>query len=134
MVKALGADKVIDYSKEDFTKGGERYDLIFDVLGRTSFDKARRVLNPNGILLFASFKTKALFQMLITSKFGDKKVICALSNENPQDMVTLKELVEAGKLKAYVDRCYPLEKVAEAHRYLESGQRHGNVVLTVTSA
>jgi NADPH:quinone reductase-like Zn-dependent oxidoreductase len=133
MVKALGADKVIDYSKEDFTKGKETYDLIFDVLGRTTFDKAKRVLNPNGILLFASFKSKALFQMLITSKFGDKKVICGLSSENVKDIVTLKELIEAGQLKAYVDRCFPLEKIADAHRYMESGQRHGNVVLTVAS-
>jgi NADPH:quinone reductase-like Zn-dependent oxidoreductase len=134
MVKALGADKVIDYSKEDFTKGSERYDLVFDVLGRTSFDKVKRVLNPNGIYLLASFKSKALLQMLITSKFGDKKVICALSSDTPQDLVTIKELAEAGKIKTVVDRCYPLEKVAEAHRYLESGQRHGNVVLTVTTA
>jgi NADPH:quinone reductase-like Zn-dependent oxidoreductase len=134
MVKALGADKVIDYSKEDFTKGSERYDLVFDVLGRTSFDKVKRVLNPNGIYLLASFKSKALLQMLITSKFWDKKVICALSSDTPQDLVTIKELAEAGKIKTVVDRCYPLEKVAEAHRYLESGQRHGNVVLTVTTA
>ena len=75
---------------------------------------------------------KAVFQMLITSKFGDKKVICALSSEDPQDLVTIKEMAEAGQIKAYVDRCFPLEKVADAHRYLEAGQRHGNVVLTLT--
>jgi NADPH:quinone reductase-like Zn-dependent oxidoreductase len=132
MVKALGADKVIDYSKEDFTKGRERYDLVFDILGRSSFDKVKHVLNPNGILFFASFKTKALFQMLVTSKFGDKKVICAFSNENQADMVTLKEMAEAGKIKAYLDRCYPLEDVSQAHHYLEAGQRHGDVVLTIS--
>jgi NADPH:quinone reductase-like Zn-dependent oxidoreductase len=132
MVKALGADKVIDYSKEDFTKGRERYDLVFDILGRSSFDKVKHVLNPNGILFFASFKTKALIQSFITSKFGDKKVICALSNENQADMITLKEMAEAGQLKAYLDRCYPLEEVSQAHHYLEAGQRHGNVVLTIS--
>jgi 2-desacetyl-2-hydroxyethyl bacteriochlorophyllide A dehydrogenase len=131
MVKALGADKVIDYSKEDFTKGSERYDLVFDVLGRSSFDKVKHVLKPNGILLFASFKSKALFQMLWTSRFSSKKVICAISSDTPEDLVTIKEMVEAGKIKAYVDRCYPLEEVAAAHRYLEAGQRHGNVVLTL---
>lgn len=133
MMQALGADKVIDYSKDDFTQGKERYDLVFDVLGRSSFDKVKRVLNPHGIYLMASFKSKAVLQMLITSKLGDKKVICALSSENRQDLETLKEMAEAGTLKAYVDRCYPLAEIAQAHNYLESGQRQGNVVLTVTN-
>lgn len=133
MVEALGADKVLDYNRDDFTKGNERYDLVFDVLGRSSFDKVKHVLNANGIYLLASFKSKAVFQMLWTSKFGDKKVICALSSESNEDLVTIKDMVEAGKIKAYVDRCYPLEEVAAAHRYLEAGQRHGNVVLTIAN-
>jgi NADPH:quinone reductase-like Zn-dependent oxidoreductase len=131
MVKALGADHVIDYTKEDFTKSGKTYDLVFDVLGRSSFSCWKRVLNPNGRYLCASFKMKHLIQMLITSKIGTKKVICALSNETPGDLVFVKELIEGGKIKTVIDRCYPLEQTAEAHRYIESGNKTGNVIIMV---
>ncbi len=130
-VKALGADKVIDYTNEDFTKNGETYDLIFDILGKSSFSRCKRVLNPNGRLLYASFKMRHLFQMLWTSRIGNKKVICALSSESPEDLRFIKELVEAGKIKSVIDSCYPLEQTAEAHRYVETGQKTGNVVITV---
>lgn len=96
MVKALGADKVIDYTKEDFTQTGETYDLIFDILGKSSFSRCKRVLKQNGSLLYASFKMKQLFQMLWTSRTGSKKVICALSSDSPDDLRFIKELVEAG--------------------------------------
>jgi NADPH:quinone reductase-like Zn-dependent oxidoreductase len=130
-VKALGADKVIDYTKEDFTKNGETYDLIFDILGKSSFSRCKNSLKQNGRYLLASFKMAQLFQMLWTSMIGDKKVICALSSENPKDLIFIKELVEAGKIKSIIDRCYPLEQIAEAHRYIEKGNKKGNVVLTV---
>ncbi len=131
-VKSLGADKVIDYTKEDFTQNGETYDLIFDILGRSSFSRLKRSLKPNGVYLLASYKMKALFQMLWTSLTGSKqKVICAFANEKPEDLVFIKELVEAGKIKAIIDRCYPLEQTAEAHRYVENGQKQGNVVITI---
>lgn len=130
-VKALGADKVIDYTQEDFTRNGETYDLIFDILGRSSFSKVRNSLKPHGRYLRASFKTKELFQMLWTSILGEKKVICALSPERAADLVFIKELVEAGKIKPVIDRCFPLDQAAEAHRYLETGQKKGNVVITV---
>jgi NADPH:quinone reductase-like Zn-dependent oxidoreductase len=130
-VKALGADKVIDYTQEDFTKNGETYDLIFDVLGKSSFSRSKRSLKPNGRLLYASFKMKQVFQMLWTSITGDKKVICALSGESPEDLSFIKELIEAGKIKSVIDRCYPLEQTAEAHRYYENGHKTGSVVITV---
>lgn len=131
MVKALGADHVIDYTREDFTTRGETYDLVVDILGRGSFSRWSRVLNPNGRYLLASFKMRHLARMLWTSRIGSKKVICALSSENPDDLNFIRELIEAGKLKSAIDRCYPLEQAAEAHRYVEEGHRQGSVVITV---
>jgi NADPH:quinone reductase-like Zn-dependent oxidoreductase len=130
-VKALGANRVIDYTKEDFTQDGETYDLILDILGKSSFSRCKRSLKSKGIQLFASFKMKQLFQMLWTSLIGDKKVICAMAPGSLADLISVKELVEAGKIKAIIDRCYPLEQAAEAHRYVEQGHRLGQVVITV---
>jgi NADPH:quinone reductase-like Zn-dependent oxidoreductase len=131
-VKALGADKVIDYTREDFTKNGETYDVIFDILGKSSFSRCKKALKPNGRYLLASFKMKQLVQMLWTSRFGSQKVICALSMEKIDDLLFIKELVEAGAIKAIIDRCYPLEEMAQAHRYVEEGHKRGSVVITVT--
>lgn len=131
-VKSLGADKVIDYTKEDFTQNGETYDLIFDILGRSSFAKLKRSLKPNGIYLLASFKMKALLQMLWTSLTGSKqKVICAFANETAENLVFVKKLVEEGKVKAIVDKSFPMEQAAAAHRYVETGHKRGNVVITL---
>lgn len=130
-VKSLGADQVIDYTKEDFTQNGETYDLIFDVLGKSSFSRCQGSLKPKGVLLFASFKMKQLFQMLWTSRNGSKKVICAIAPGSTEDLISIKELIEAGKIKAIIDKCYPLEQAAEAHRYVEAGHKKGNVVITV---
>jgi NADPH:quinone reductase-like Zn-dependent oxidoreductase len=130
-VKSLGADKVIDYSKEDFADSGETYDVIVDILGKSSFSKVKRSLKPNGRWLLVSFKTKKILQMLWTSMFGNKKVICALSTEKAEDLVFIKELIEAGKIKAVIDKCYPLAQAAEAHRYVEQGHKKGSVVITV---
>jgi NADPH:quinone reductase-like Zn-dependent oxidoreductase len=129
-VKSLGADKVIDYTKEDFSQNGETYDLIFDILGKSSFSRCQSSLKPNGTLLFASFKMKQLFQMLRTSRAGGQKVICAIAPGSLEDLISVKELIEAGKIKAIIDRCYPLEQAAEAHRYVEAGRKQGNVVIT----
>lgn len=130
-VKSLGADKVIDYTKEDFTQNGETYDLIYDILGRNSFEKCQSSLTSTGILLYASFKTKQLIQMWQTFKSTGKKVICTLSSETLDDLNFVKELVEAGKLKTVIDKRFPLEETAEAHRYYESGKNIGNVVISV---
>ena len=130
-VKRLGADKVLDYTREDFTKNGETYDLIFDILGKSSFSSCKNSLKQNGIYLLASFKGKQLYQMLRTSISSGKKVICALSSENPKDLIFIKELVEAGKIKSIIDRCYPLEQTAEAHHYVEKGCKTGSVIITL---
>lgn len=130
-VKSLGADKVIDYTKEDFTKNGETYDLIFDIMNKSSFAKCKNSLKENGIYLLASFKMKQVFQMLLTSLTGGKKVICALSSEKPADLAFIKELIEAGKIKSIIDKRYPLDGLAEAHQYVESGNKKGNVVIKV---
>jgi NADPH:quinone reductase-like Zn-dependent oxidoreductase len=130
-VKNLGADKVIDYKKENSTQSGEVYDLIFDILGKGSFSKYKTSLTENGTYLLASFKTKKLFQMLWTSTGKNKKVICAFAIPKPEDLVLIKELVETGKIKSIIDQRFPLEKTAKAHSYIESGSKKGDVVITV---
>jgi NADPH:quinone reductase-like Zn-dependent oxidoreductase len=130
-VKSLGADKVIDYTQEDFTQSGETYDLIFDILGKSSFSRCKSALKQNGRYLLASFKLKQLLQMLWTGVIGSKKVICALSAERAEDLTFIKALVEAGKIKSVIDRRYPLEQTAEAHRYVETGHKKGHVVIIV---
>lgn len=130
-VKSLGADKVIDYTKEDFTKNGETYDLIFDIMNKSSFEKCKDSLTQKGVYLLASFKMKQVFQMMRTAKSDGKKVICALSSETVADLVFIKELVEAGKIKAIIDKRYPMEQTAEAHQYIESGNKKGSVILTM---
>jgi NADPH:quinone reductase-like Zn-dependent oxidoreductase len=131
LVKSLGADKVIDYTKEDFTKSGETYDLIFDILGKSSFSRCKSSLKQNGRYLLASFKMRPLFQMLWTKMIGSKKVICAFASDKAEDLILVKELIEAGKIKAAIDRRYPLEQTAEAHRYVEKGLKKGHIVITV---
>ncbi len=130
-VKSLGADKVIDYTQEDFTQSGETYDLIFDILGKSSFSQSKSVLKPNGRYLLASFKMKQLFQMLWTSMAGSQKVICAIAPGSLEDLISVKELIVAGKIKAIIDKCFPLEQAVEAHRYVEEGHKKGIVVITV---
>jgi NADPH:quinone reductase-like Zn-dependent oxidoreductase len=131
LVESLGADKVIDYTREDFTQSGETYDLIFDILGKSSFSHCKGSLSENGRYLLASFGMGQVFQMLRTL-VGSKKVVCALSSDGkPEDLMFLKELVEAGKFKSIIDRRYPLEQTAEAHRYVEKGLKKGHVVITV---
>jgi NADPH:quinone reductase-like Zn-dependent oxidoreductase len=130
-VKSLGADRVIDYTVEDFTQNGEIYDLIFDILGKSSYARCKNSLTQNGIYLLASFKMKPIFQMLWTKMAGSKKVICAMASEKPEDLVAVRELIEAGKYQAIIDRCFPMEQAAEAQRYAESGHKKGSVVITV---
>ena len=129
-VKSLGADKVFDYTHEDFTKSGETYDLILDVLGRSSFAHCKNSLNPRGIYLLASFKSRALLNMLWTALFSRKKVICTMADEKVDSLLLVKKLAEEGKVKVLIDKRFPFEQVAEAHRYNESGQKQGSVIIT----
>jgi NADPH:quinone reductase-like Zn-dependent oxidoreductase len=131
LVKSLGADQVIDYTKQDFAQGGETYDLILDVLGKSSFAHCKRTLKSGGRYVLVSFKMRELFQMLWTKITGSKKVLCVLSPQSAKDLSALKELIEAGKVRSVIDRRYPLEQAAEAHSYVESGEKKGHVILTV---
>jgi NADPH:quinone reductase-like Zn-dependent oxidoreductase len=130
-VRSMGADEVIDYTKEDFTQNGKTYDLIFDILGRSSFSRIKNSLKPNGRYLLASFKFGKILRMLGTSIAGSQKVICAMASEKQENLVLLKELVEAGEIKTIIDRTYPLEGAAEAHKYYEAGQKKGHIVITM---
>lgn len=132
-IKSLGADHVIDYKKEDFTKNGETYDLIFDVLGKTTFAGVKKSLTKDGIYQRASFKMRELFQMLMNPLRGGKKVICALAFDSADDLTHITELIESGMFTTMVDRCYPLDQMADAHRYVESGNKRGNVAVTEMS-
>ena len=128
-VEALGADHVIDYKKEDFTQNGEQYDVVMDILGRSSFKAVKRVLKANGRYLLASFKMKQVFQSIRTSFGSGRKVIVALSLESAEDLEFIRTLIEEGHYKAIVDRCFPFDQAAEAHRYYESGQKQGSVII-----
>jgi NADPH:quinone reductase-like Zn-dependent oxidoreductase len=131
-VKSLGADRVIDYTKDDFTRNGETYDLIFDILGKSTYSRCKNSLKPNGVYLLASFKMKALLQMLWTRLTGSKKkVICAFASEKSDDLAFVKELIEAGKVKVVVDKSFPMELAADAHRYAESGQKQGSIIISM---
>lgn len=129
-VQALGADEVIDYTKEDFARRGETYDLIVDVLGRSSFDRCRRALTPDGVYFLVSFKMKAVMQMLWTKAAGRQKVICAFSDEKPADLELLREMIEAGSFTSIVDRSFAMEHAVEVHRYAESGHKQGPIVIS----
>jgi NADPH:quinone reductase-like Zn-dependent oxidoreductase len=134
LVRSLGADRVIDYTTEDFTKNGETYDVIFDAVGKHSFKRSKNSLKPGGIYL-ATDGFRNLFLALWTSRFGDKKVRFQLPPQYAKkDLNLFKELIEAGRYRAVIDRRYPLEDVVEAARYVETEQKTGNVVLTVGGA
>jgi NADPH:quinone reductase-like Zn-dependent oxidoreductase len=130
-IKKLGAEKVIDYKQDDFTKNGETYDLIFDILGKGSILSYKKSLKQKGIYLLASFKTNKLLQMLWTALIGKKKVVCAFANPKGVDLILIKELIEAGKIKSIIDKRYTLEQTAEAHRYIEDKEKKGNVVISL---
>jgi len=131
LVRSLGADEVIDYLQEDFTKNGETYDVIFDAVGKHSFWRCKRSLKPGGVYLPTDgLRNVALW--LLHKRVGDKKVVFELPPRmRKQDVLFLKGLIEAGEYQAVIDRAYPLEDVIEAHRYVDTQQKVGNVVLTV---
>lgn len=131
LVRSLGADKLIDYTKEDFTDSGECYDVIFDTVGKSPFARALKSLNPAGCYLLANPTLREQLRGLWTSLTGSRKVISTVAGYRSQDLVYLKQLIEAGELKSVIDRSYPLEQVAEAHRYVEQGHKTGNVVITL---
>ena len=127
MVKSLGADNVIDYTKEDFSKSGKTYDIVFDTVGKSSYSDVKRSLKKKGIYLQAVIKLTHMIRSLGSSI----KVVSGVATENVEDLVFLKELVEAGNLKSVIDRTYPFEQIVEAHRYVDKGHKKGNVVITI---
>ena len=131
LVRSLGADAVIDYTQEDFTKNGQTYDVIFDAVGKLSFRRSRASLEPGGIYLPTDGPVNLMWA-LMPSRKGAKRVVFQIPPRQPKkDVLFLKELIEAGKFRPVIDRCYPLEDVIEATRYVETQQKTGNVVLTV---
>ena len=132
VVRSLGADRVIDYKQEDFTKNGKTYDVIFDAVGKLSFSRCRDSLERGGAYV-ATDGFRNLFLQLWTSRIGDKKVLFPIPPRyTKKSVLFFKELIEAGEYRPVVDRCYPLEDVIEATRYVETEQKVGNVVLTVS--
>ena len=131
MLRSIGTDHVIDYTQDDFTQSGETYDVILDVMGKSSFSRCIRSLKPNGryLLLNAGLSQKVRGRW--TSMTSSQKVIIGAASQKREDLIFLKELIKAEKIKSVIDRRYQLEQTAEAHRYVETGHKKGNVVITV---
>jgi NADPH:quinone reductase-like Zn-dependent oxidoreductase len=132
LVKALGADSVIDYTRQDFTQSGNTYDLIFDVVGATTFERCRGSLNPNGVFLQNIMEVSDIVRVLWTSITGGKKIKGGVAIGNMANMGLITALAQAGTLRPVIDRSYPLERIAEAFKYVEQGHKKGNVVISVT--
>lgn len=134
VLRSIGADHVIDYKQEDFTERGETYDVIIDVVGKSSFSRSVRSLKPNGRYILGNASLSAMIRKRFTPMDSGKKVIIALADYKAEDYASLQKLIEAGKIKAVIDRRYPLEHTAEAHRYVEQGHKKGNVVITMENS
>jgi NADPH:quinone reductase-like Zn-dependent oxidoreductase len=134
LVRSLGADEVVDYQREDFTKNGQTYDVVFDAVGKQSFRRCRRSLNPGGVFVTTDpgFLWHAPLVALLTRWIGDRRARLGIARDEKPDVLLLKRLLEAGEYRAVIDRTYRLEDVVEATRYVETGQKTGNVVLTLT--
>ncbi len=134
LVKSLGADLVIDYTIENYTMVDQKYDFVFDAVGKSSFGKCKPILNEKGIYISTELgkNSENIFLALSTPIFGGKKVMFPLPSISQEDVLFLKELVETGKYKPLIDRHYPLDQIVEAYKYVEMGQKIGNVVITLT--
>ncbi len=130
MLRSIGADHFIDYTQEDFTRGGQAYDVIIDVVGKSSFSRSLRSLKPNGRYFLGNPGLSQRIRARWTSTSG-KQVIHGTGSQKAEDLLFLKDLIEAGKLKPVIDRSYRLEQMAQAHRYVDTGHKKGNVVITV---
>lgn len=128
MVRSLGADRVIDYTTQDFTATGDTYDVVFDAAMKTSFSQAKAVLERGGVYLTLDWPIRDVLRAAFDR---DAKLVIGMARKNPEDLRFLTKLAEDGALRPVIDRCYPLEQTAEAHRYVEAGHKHGNLVITV---
>ncbi len=136
LVKSIGADRVIDYTKEDFTKSGETYDIIFDLVGKTSFSQCKKLLKENGKFLEAGITLGVLPSVLWTSLFSKKKTMIMATGLRPpveriKDLIFVTELIETGKIIPIIDKIFPLEKIVEAHSYVDTGHKKGNVIISI---
>ena len=131
MLRSIGADHVIDYTQEDYTKNGETYDVIFDLVGYRSFSVIKKSLKKKGKYISANPKLKLILRGLLAKISSRKKIITGFAKEKSEDLIYLKELIEEGKLKSVIDRCYPLEQIPEAHKYVETGEKIGNIAITI---
>jgi NADPH:quinone reductase-like Zn-dependent oxidoreductase len=135
LVKSLGADHVIDYTREDFTKNGKTYDFIFDAVGKSSFSRCKNSLTQSGVYVTTVPSPDFMLGTLLTSKSKGKRAAFVApglrsSSDKAKDLNFLKELIEAGKIRSVIDRRYPLEQIVEAHHYVETGHKRGNVIIT----
>jgi len=136
LVRSLGADEVVDYRQQDFTKNGQTYDAIIDAVGKYSFRRGRRSLKPGGIYVATDggrFMVETIALLVMTRWVGSKRVRSGIGRRRKEDVLFLKELIEAGEFRAVVDRRYPMDQAVEAHRYVEAWHRAGNVVLTIAT-
>ncbi len=131
MLRRIGADHFFDYTKEDFTKSGERYDVIFDMVARSSYSGCVGALTPKGRYLMGNPRLSDMLRSVVTSVFTDKKAFFAFAGETKEELLALKEMIEDGRIRSTVDRVYPMERVAEAHRRVETEQRLGSVVISL---
>jgi NADPH:quinone reductase-like Zn-dependent oxidoreductase len=129
MLREIGADHVVDYAREDFTERGETYDVILDVIGKSPYGRSLRVLSAQGRYILANPTAAHMLRSLWTNGMSAKRVMFAMAGAKAADMDHLRQLVEAGRLKAVIDRTYPLDEITDAHRYVGSGVKKGNVVL-----
>src|SRR5260221_4617739 len=133
MARSIGADHVIDYTQADFTKSGETYDVIFDVVGKSSFTRSVRSLTHNGRYLLGNSRLSQRVRGRRMSRRSSKQVIpwkARTASEYTEDFKFLKELIEAGKIQSVIDRCYPSEQTDQTHRYVDTGQKKGKIVIT----
>ncbi len=136
LVRSLGADEVVDYRQRDFTKNGQRYDAIIDAVGKYSFRRGRSALKPGGLYVATDggrFLLETFAFLIVTRWVGSKRVRIATGRRSRDDVLFLKERIEAGEFRAVIDRRYPMDRAAEAHRYVESWRKRGNVVLTIAA-
>ena len=134
LVRSIGADHVIDYTQEDVTKNGRRYDLIFDIAAFRSISEYKRILSPGGIYVLAGGFIARIFQLMLKSMTGVKNMRLVVANVNQKDLLFIRELMNAGKVRSIIDKRYPLSETAEALRYLEEGRARGKVVISVSSS
>jgi NADPH:quinone reductase-like Zn-dependent oxidoreductase len=131
LIKSLGADKVIDYTKEDFTRTNQRYDIILDAVAKSSFSKCKKILNKGGIFISTRFSPLLLIQVVSTALFGSEKAKTMFVNSNTKDLEIIGKLIKEGKVKSVVEQSYPMNKTSEAHLHIENGHTIGKVVITI---